>query len=245
VKSLKVIPVIDILHGKVVHAVRGRRQEYQLLQSNLCKSTQPLEIATTFKNLGFSELYIADLDAIAEGEMNLQDLKQIADESGLKLMVDAGVTDLETAKKLLDNGVSKVVIGTETLKTKNFVHEAIKVLGKARVLVSLDFKGESVQVKSGLGNFKDPMALLREFKGMGVSSFIVLDLTRVGSCEGVNLNFLKKALEEKVKVYVGGGVRDINDLTELKDLGVCGALIATTLHTGNISIEELIQNKLL
>jgi phosphoribosylformimino-5-aminoimidazole carboxamide ribotide isomerase len=245
VESLKVIPVIDILNCVVVHAVRGRRQEYQPLQSSLCKSTEPLEVAKTFKSLGFSELYIADLDAIAGGQVNIQVLKRMADESRLKLIVDVGVTDLETAKKLLKNGVSKVVIGTETLQNKNFVCEAIRVLGNARVMVSLDFKGDRVLLKLRFTGCADPMCLLREFKGMGVSEFIVLDLARVGSCEGVNLDFLKKAIEEKVDVYVGGGVRDINDLIELKELGVCGALIATALHSAKISVEALKQNKLL
>ena len=69
---------------------------------------------------------------------------------------------------------------------------------------------------------------------MGVRDFIVLDLARVGSCEGVNMDFLKKALEEKVNVYVGGGVRDINDLILLENLGVSGVLVATALHSGKI-----------
>ena len=93
---MKVIPVIDILNGIVVHGVRGKRSEYQPLQSILCYSVEPLEVAKTFKTLGFSELYIADLDAIIDGSVNFQVFKRIAEETGLKLMVDAGVTDLES-----------------------------------------------------------------------------------------------------------------------------------------------------
>ncbi len=77
---------------------------------------------------------------------------------------------------------------------------------------------------------------------MGISQVIVLDLARVGSDEGVNTDFLKKVIAEVgVDVYVGGGVRDINDLIELRNLGVSGALIATALHTGIITIEQLKQ----
>ena len=71
--------------------VRGKRNEYQPLQSILCKSVEPLEVAKAFKTLGFSELYIADLDAITGGSVNFQVFKRIAEETGLKLMVDAGV----------------------------------------------------------------------------------------------------------------------------------------------------------
>ena len=205
---MKVIPVIDILNGIVVHAVRGKRQEYQPLQSILCKSVEPLEVAKAFKTLGFSELYIADLDAITGGSVNFQVFKRIAKETGLKLMVDAGVADLETAEKLLDCGVSKVVIGTETLQSKSFVGEAVRLFGSERVIVSLDLKGEKVLVKLGFDGCKNPMCLLREFKEMGVSGVIVLDLARVGSGEGVNVDFLKKVLEAvPMDVYVGGGVQ--------------------------------------
>ena len=101
--------------------------------------------------------------------MNFQVFKRIAEETGLKLMVDAGVADLETAEKLLDSGVSKVVIGTETLQSKSFVGEAVRVFGSERVIVSLDLKGDKVLVKLGFDGCKNPMCLLREFKEMGVS----------------------------------------------------------------------------
>jgi phosphoribosylformimino-5-aminoimidazole carboxamide ribotide isomerase len=243
---LRVIPVIDVLNGIVVHAVRGKRREYQPLQSNLCKSVEPLEVAKAFKKLGFNELYIADLNAITRGSVNFQVLKRIVDETGLKLMVDAGVADLETAKKLLDSGVSKVVIGTETLHSKSFVGEAVRLFGSDRAIVSLDLKGDKVLVKLGFAGCKSPMCFLREFKEMGVSGVIVLDLTRVGSGEGVNVDFLKKVLEDiSIDVYVGGGVRDIKDLVELQNLGVSGVLVATALHSGKISMDDLKQARLL
>ncbi|MGD0644806.1 MAG: HisA/HisF-related TIM barrel protein [Candidatus Bathyarchaeia archaeon] len=243
---MKVVPVIDILNGKVVHAVRGKRREYQLLRSNLCDSVEPFEVAKAFEALGFSELYIADLDAITGGSVNFRVLKHIAEETGLELMVDAGVADLETARKLLHSGVSKVIIGTETLNTKSFVGEAVTLFGSDRVIVSLDLNDDKVLVKLGFDGCQNPMCLLREFKKMGVLGVIVLDLARVGSGEGVNVGFLKKVLENgSLDVYVGGGVRSIKDLVELKNLGVAGALVATALHSGKISIEELRHAELL
>ena len=98
---MKVIPVIDMLNGIVVHAVRGKRQEYQPLQSTLVTSVEPVEVARAFKKLGFNELYVADLDAIIDCSTNFQVFKRMADETGLKLMVDAGVTGIERARKLL------------------------------------------------------------------------------------------------------------------------------------------------
>jgi phosphoribosylformimino-5-aminoimidazole carboxamide ribotide isomerase len=237
---LKIIPVIDILNGKVVHAVKGQRHNYKPLESILFKSTEPLEIAKGFKALGFSELYVANLDAIIDCSTNFGFFKDIAEETGLCLMVDAGVTSIDRAKKLFECNVSKLIIGTETLQSKKFVTQAVEIFGSNRVVVSLDLKGDKILVKLGFDGCLSPICLLKDFKAMGVSQVIVLDLARVGSGEGVNLDFLKKVIAEVgVEVYVGGGVRDINDLVELKKLGVSGALVATALHTGKISIAQL------
>ena len=242
---MKVIPVIDILNGVVVHAVRGKRSEYQPMQSVLCGSVDPLEVAKAFKGLGFTDLYVADLDAIIDCSADFQTVSRMAEETGVKLMVDAGVTAMERAQSLLSSGVSKLVIGTETLQTKSFVGEAVRAFGSARVVVSLDLKGDKVLAKSGFDGCTDGMCLLKEFKEMGVTQVIVLDLARVGSSEGVNVDFVRKVLASGMEVYVGGGVRDMADLVELRSLGVSGVLVASALHSGKISVEELRQKGLL
>lgn len=242
---MKVIPVIDISNGVVVHAVRGKRREYKPLESILIQSVNPVEVAKAFQNIGFDQLYIADLDAIIDCSTDFQVLKRIVDETGLKLMVDAGVTNLERAEALMESGVSKIVVATETLQSKSFVAEAVERFGSERVIVSLDLKGDKVLVKLGFDGCLSPMCLLGEFREKGLSSVIVLDLARVGSGQGVNMDFLRKVLAEGgLDVYVGGGVRDIEDLVELKNLGVSGVLVATALHTGKITIVDLRQAKL-
>jgi len=243
---VKIIPVIDVLGGRVVHAVRGRRKEYQPLKSILCASTDPVDVAATLKALGFGELYVADLDAITRGRANFSIFKNIADKTGLELMVDAGIDDLKKAKRVLESHVSKVIIGTETLPSASLVAEAVGLFGSEKVVVSLDLMGERVISGFELGALKDPVALLREFQEAGVSQIIVLDLCRVGSGEGVNVPFLREVLRNiKVNVYVGGGVRDVKDLMELKGVGVFGVLLATALHSGKISLKELKQAGLL
>ncbi len=237
---MKVIPVIDILNGIVVHAVRGERSNYKPLESTLSRSVLPVDVARSFQVLGFSELYVADLDAIIDCSMDFQTLKSIVDGTGLSLMVDAGITSIERAQRLFESGVSKLILGTETLQNKDFVAEAVEQFGSDRVVVSLDLKGDKVLVKPGFNACRDAMCLLSEFRDMGVSQVIILDLARVGSGEGVDYDFLKQVIDEfNIEIYVGGGVRNITDLLKLKTLGVSGALVATALHSGKISIEDL------
>ncbi len=243
---MKIIPVIDILNGVAVHAVRGRRKEYQPLQSTLCKSAEPEKVAQAFRNMGFSELYIADLDAIQDGRVNLSVFSQIAEKTGLALMVDAGVTTFERAKSLLECRVSKIILGTETLANKSFVEQAVMCFGSDRIIVSLDMKCDEVLVPPNFDGPQGAMALLREFQNMGVSQIILLDLARVGSAEGINSVLARHILQQlSLNVYVGGGVRSAADLVELKSLGVTGVLLATALHEGRISVSDLRQQSFL
>ncbi|MEM2967995.1 MAG: HisA/HisF-related TIM barrel protein [Candidatus Bathyarchaeia archaeon] len=243
---MKIIPVIDIRNGIVVHAVRGRREEYQPLKSRLCASADPLAVAAAFKRLGFSELYVADLDAILGGKANSAILSGIAEKTGLELIVDAGVDSLEKTKLLLENHVSKIIIGTETLPAISLVADAVRVFGNEKVVVSLDLINNQLLSHLDPAMHMQPLTLLRRFQEAGVSQVIILDLARVGSGEGVNMHFVEEALRAfHGEVFVGGGVRDISDLLALKSAGVAGVLVATALHSGKISVRELKHAKLL
>jgi phosphoribosylformimino-5-aminoimidazole carboxamide ribotide isomerase len=234
------IPVIDVLDGIVVHAVRGKRKEYKPINSILCSSTDPLEVASVLGTCGFDELYLADLDAITGKRANYSLYSLVVEITGLKLMVDAGVSDLEKAEEVLGSGVSKVVIGTETLKSLDFVSEAVEKFGNKSVVISLDLFGNTVLSRFSPSDFAEPLALLSEFEKRGVEQVIVLDLARVGSGEGVDFQLLETALAgSKIKLFVGGGVRDMKDLIELNKIGVSGVLLATALHSGKICLKDL------
>jgi phosphoribosylformimino-5-aminoimidazole carboxamide ribotide isomerase len=237
---MKIIPVIDILNGVAVHALKGERQAYQPLKSIIAKSTQPLAVAEAFKVIGFSELYLADLDAILGNRNNFSVLGMIAKATGLQLMVDSGVSTLKAAKNLLNVGVSKVVVGTETLSDLGFVEQANDCIGKNNFVVSLDMRAGKVLSKSGEIRKMTPLEVAAKLEKLGVSELIVLDLARVGSRKGVDIQFLKIMLKElNLKVLVGGGIRDLKDIQELENFGIKGVLLATALHSGKISIGQL------
>jgi len=237
---LKIIPVLDVLDGIAVHAVAGERQGYKPLKSVLCRSDQPLEIASYFRNLGFTELYLADLDAICKARPNIELIEKIAKTTGLQLMVDAGANNLQRINTLLEARVSKVVIGTETLTSTNFVEKAFRIFGSDSVIISLDVKNREFFGNNNFGELSKPLELVKEFKKMGAVQLIVLDLARVGSGYGVDFPFFRKVLEvADLKVFAGGGVRSLADLRELDSIGIKGVLLASALHNGKIAINEL------
>jgi len=237
---MKVIPVIDVLNGVAVHGIRGERERYQPLKSTLCRSADPLDIALTFESLGFSSLYLADLDAILGKSANFNIYRQIMTQTRLDLMVDAGIADITKAKKVLATEVSKIVIGSETLNSLDFLGQAVKAFGEDKVVVSIDLKkGKVLSVSEAIASM-DAVSFAQKLRKIGVNQIIFLDLDRVGTEHGINLALLRSVLEKTgVEVLVGGGIRSLQELEKLRKLGVSGALVATILHNGKLEVDEL------
>jgi phosphoribosylformimino-5-aminoimidazole carboxamide ribotide isomerase len=237
---MKIIPVLDLLDGIAVHAMRGERNKYRPLESVLSPSPDPLELAKAFDSWGFNELYIADLDAILKDEEDFSVFTRIASETGLSLMVDAGISDLGRAGRVLKAGASNIIIGTETLTDLDFAGEAVQTLGEDRVIVSVDLKEGALLSRSEAIRSMDPLRLVEALEERGIARVIVLDLARVGSEQGVNMGVVEEVLGKTgVEVITGGGMRGIGDLKQARGLGVSAALIATVLHTGKLTAADL------
>jgi phosphoribosylformimino-5-aminoimidazole carboxamide ribotide isomerase len=215
---LRVVGVIDLKDGTAVHAVRGERERYRPLGD-------PLSLARRF---ALEELYVADLDAITGAGGNDAVIRALAREA--RVMVDAGVSEPERARALLDLGVDRVVVGTETLADA----DALDRLPDA--VLSVDLRdGRTVSPDPRLAGMPalDAIALLRRF---GLREVIVLDLARVGSGAGPDVEAIAEihAAFPQLALLAGGGVRDAGDLRALEDAGAAGALVATALHRGVI-----------
>ena len=237
---MKIIPVIDILNSTAVHGIRGERKKYKPLKSILFKNTSPVQIASIFEALGFDSLYLADLDAILEKIPNFDIFHDICSKTHLNLMIDAGTSNLYRATQLLDTGTSKIVVGTETLSNLDFIKQAIETFGEEKVVVSLDQKGGKILTISESLSKLDILSATKKLVNLGVKQIIFLDLDRVGTEYGINRDSLRKLLETvNIDVLVGGGISNLQELEELENLGIYGVLIATILHSGKLTIDEL------
>jgi phosphoribosylformimino-5-aminoimidazole carboxamide ribotide isomerase len=226
------------MNRKVVHAVGGEREKYRPLKSVLTDSPNPLSVAKAFVRLGLKELYMADLDAIISGKRNPELIARIASESGMELMVDAGFRRAEEVGEYIESGIRRIVLATETLKAWREVSRVVKSYD-VRVVASIDMKFGRVMagakaVSLSLGE------LINRFETEGASELLILSLDRVGSARGADHEVLRVALKHAgIPVLVGGGIKDAGEIRRLKELGVSGVLIATALHKGTITGEEL------
>jgi phosphoribosylformimino-5-aminoimidazole carboxamide ribotide isomerase len=228
VAGLRVVGVIDLKAGTAVHAVRGERERYRPVGD-------PLSLARRFRDaLGLDELYVADLDAITGSGGNDAVIRGLASEA--RVMLDAGVSEPERARALLDLGVHRVVVGTETLTDADALDPLLP-----EAVLSVDLRdGRTLSPDPRLAGLPalDAVALLHR---AGLREVIVLDLARVGSGAGPDVEAIAElhTAFPGLELLAGGGVRDADDLRALAAAGAAGALVATALHRGVIGPREL------
>jgi phosphoribosylformimino-5-aminoimidazole carboxamide ribotide isomerase len=235
---MQILPVLDLQGGCVVRGIGGRRSEYRPL-TPIC---HPLSVAESFReNFGVTELYLADLDAIAGAAPALaiySDLQR----SGFQLWVDAGIREPEQGERLLAAGIETVIVGLETVSGPAVV-EGLCQDSAERIVFSLDLR-EGVPVGDlRVWKRSDALSIAQQALELGVRRLLLLDLARVGMNSGTGTEALAKALivaHPHVAVSVGGGIRDEADLRRLKTIGVRSVLVASALHDGQIQRSDLL-----
>jgi phosphoribosylformimino-5-aminoimidazole carboxamide ribotide isomerase len=241
--TFNVIPVLDIMHGQAVHAIAGRREAYQPLNTLLAEGSQPLDVARGFRDrLGFSTLYLADLDAISGGAPASRLYEKLIEE-GFELLVDAGLVDQSTAKELLERPNLNLVVGLETVRGPDAASAILNFAGSSRVVFSLDLVEGCPRVAAG-GDWwnSTPDQIAKRVIELGYKRLILLDLARVGTGRGPSAVGLLGRIKESAsssRILVGGGISGIDDLRLLKCEGASGALVGSALHDGRIGSNEL------
>jgi phosphoribosylformimino-5-aminoimidazole carboxamide ribotide isomerase len=227
---------MDIFNGSAVLAKGGVREKYLPVSDSslICKNPDPIAIVEHLKP---GEIYIADLNMLqGKGSIdtNVEVIKEI--NSKAKTMLDFGISSLEDVKKVLSI-TDVVVIGTETGKLSTIVNAVLENPG--RISISIDIKNRKV-LKKGPEIPEEPLEIVKLLNELPLRDLIFLDLDRVGTASGFDPEFLKKLVEaSRHNILLAGGVRDMEDLFTLDRLGIKGALIATSIHSGMIPQEIL------
>ena len=234
--EVEIIPVIDLLDGNVVYAQGGQRSHYQPIESPLCASSRPADIVNALLELyPFTRLYIADLNAIQNQGHNGPIVREIkASHPQLEVWLDGGFRQESELRSWHEMEIA-CVLGSESLESLDHFL-ALKALIQGEIILSLDFNSEG---------FIGPKELL-ETPSLWPRSVITMTLAHVGSSLGPDLEKLHKTMhvarnggKTVSRIYAAGGIRNILDIGSLKAIGVAGALVATALHNGRITAEDI------
>jgi phosphoribosylformimino-5-aminoimidazole carboxamide ribotide isomerase len=225
-----VIPVIDLKAGLVVHARAGQRELYRPISTPLSPSSEPHDILAGLLGLAeFGTVYAADLDAIGRVGDHRPVLETLARAHPVEFWVDAGVQTVAEAAAIPAPLVP--VVGSESVRSIAELAQISERLGPDGFVLSLDYRGDQLVGPAGLDVLRDAWP----------ARVIVMTLARVGSGSGPDFERLERilALADGRRVLAAGGVRGLYDLERLKLSGVAGALVATALHDGRLTREEL------
>jgi phosphoribosylformimino-5-aminoimidazole carboxamide ribotide isomerase len=242
--SFRIVPVIDLKGGVVVHAIGGRRDQYRPLRSVWQAIDVPEALASAIRDgLGATSLYAADLDAIEGGPPQVEIHERLG-ATGLELWLDAGIRDVGGLERLV--GLSahdvRIVVGLESVRGPKELAGIIGRVGPARAMLSLDLDAGAPRVAAGAAwSGADPIDITDEAFGRGVRHLILLDLTRVGTNRGVGTEHLLTSLRGRwpeLEVVVGGGVRGIADVLAMRALGASAVLVGSAIHDGRIGRAE-------
>lgn len=228
---MKIIPAVDIKDGECVQLVQGK-------VGTETKYGDPKEAAKLWEKKGAEMLHIVDLNGAIEGKRkNEEKIEDIVNEVDIDIQTGGGIRTIQKAKHLFEVGVERVIIGTAAIENPSIVENASS---HGRIMVSLDsFKGEVMVEGWKKGTGKKPEELIKIFENRGADSFLYTDVDNEGLLKGVDTDKTRKLISStKLPVLASGGVTTIEDILKLKQIGVKGVIIGTSLYEGKITLKE-------
>tara|TARA_B100000963_G_scaffold337426_1_gene333419 strand:+ start:615 stop:1337 length:723 start_codon:yes stop_codon:yes gene_type:complete len=235
---MKIFPAIDIKDKKCVRLIKGdfkKKTEYE---------TSPIDQAAIYKDHGFKNLHIIDLDGALTGKtVNLDVIKEIVSKCDLKIEIGGGIRNAESIEQYIDAGVEKVILGSGAIKNKEFLKEACEKF-KNQIALGLDAKDGNLSVSGWKENLNiKTIDFLKKVNNFGISRIIYTDINRDGMKTSPNFEeTVKIAKISNSPVVISGGVSSINDIKKAKDLNnkkIEGIIVGKSIYDGDIKLEDL------
>jgi phosphoribosylformimino-5-aminoimidazole carboxamide ribotide isomerase len=235
---MKIFPAIDIKDKKCVRLVKGdfdKKTEYKM---------SPVEQANKYKDHGFKNLHVVDLDGALTGEtVNLDIIEEIVTKFDLKIEIGGGIRNFESIQKYTDVGVEKIILGSAAIKDKFFLKEACEKFPN-KIALGLDAKDGYLSVSGWKENSnKLTLDYLKEVNEYGASRLIYTDINRDGMKQSPNFEkTIKVADTSNCPVIISGGVSSIYDIKKAKELNnknIEGIIVGKAIYDGDIQLDEL------
>ena len=235
---MKIFPAIDIKDKKCVRLVKGdfnNKTEYEM---------SPVEQASKYKDHGFKNLHIVDLDGALAGETtNLDTIQDIVSKFDFKIEVGGGIRNFDSIQKYVDSGVDKVILGSAAIKDKKFLKKTCEKF-PGKIALGLDAKDGKLSVSGWRESSNiSTLEFLKEVNDYGVSRLIFTDINKDGTKESPNFDeTLRVASISNCPVIISGGVSSINDIKKARDIkNIEGIIVGKAIYDGDINLEELVK----
>ncbi len=234
-----ILPAIDLLDGKVVRLTQGKRDQLTIY------SEDPIAIAHKWKAAGATWLHVVDLNGALDGDyINLPIAERIIRETGMNVELSGGIRSKETLSRGLGAGASRIILGTKACEDPAFVQEAADRHGP-RIAVAIDARAGQVVSRGWLASTSlTPVQLARSVMMLGVELVVCTDVARDGMMQGPNIELISEILAlGNINVIASGGIsrlEDLQQLRQLEDRGLVGAITGKALYEGAIDLASAI-----
>ena len=227
-----IFPAIDLYGGQAVRLYQGDYNQMTIYDP------EPLHTVEKFEAAGASHLHLVDLEGAKTGQTtNLPTIEKITARTGLFVEVGGGIRNMDTVRRYLDAGVSRVILGTAAVTDPDFTARAV-----AEIAVGADLKDGKVAIKGWLETSQDGwQTFFDRMQQLGVKTIICTDISRDGAMEGTNRALYRTlAVRYPMDIIASGGVSSLEDIQALKAAGVAGAIIGKAYYTGAIDLAQAI-----
>ena len=222
-----ILPAIDIIDGKPVRLYQGDYNKKEIVADDI------FETAKSFERVGADYIHLVDLDgAKSGGNENHELVIRIAKELNIPVELGGGIRSLDTIKHLLENGVSRVILGTIAIEDENLLKTAVDTYGE-KIAVGIDCKDGKVYGRGWLeGSNLDYLDFAKKMENIGVKNIIVTDISKDGTLQGANVEMLKKLKSTvDIDITASGGVRDLDNIKELMEIDLYGAITGKAIFS--------------
>ena len=230
-------PAIDLYERKAVRLYKGNYQNMTVYSEN------PIEVARDFEAAGATHIHMVDLEGAKSGETpNLAIVEQVARETSLFVEIGGGIRTMETVERYLAAGVSRVILGTAAVNDEAFLTAAVNTYGD-KIAVGADVKDGCIAIKGWLETSAVTLeAFLEKMQAIGIKNVICTDISRDGAMRGTNLA-LYRELSRKyfLDITASGGVSSLEDVRQLRQMDLYGAIIGKAYYTGAIDLKEALE----
>lgn len=232
-----ILPAIDIIDGKPVRLYQGDYDKKEIVADDI------FETAKSFEDMGAEYIHLVDLDGAKSGSSANHELViKIAQMLNIPVELGGGIRTFETIKYLIDNGVSRVILGTIAIEDEELLKKAVAEYGE-KIAVGIDCKDGRVYGRGWLAESNlDYIDFAKKMESLEVKNIIVTDISKDGTLEGPNVGMLKKLKETvNIDITASGGIRDIQNIRDLNEIGLYGAITGKAIYAKTLSLEEAIE----
>ncbi|MFZ5948937.1 MAG: 1-(5-phosphoribosyl)-5-[(5-phosphoribosylamino)methylideneamino]imidazole-4-carboxamide isomerase [Stygiobacter sp.] len=232
-----VIPAIDIYKNKTARLFKGKFDEAKFYDNS------PLEYAKIFSENNFKLIHIVDLEASVNGIISTKEIiKQIKNETSLKIQFGGGIKKLETAKELIDLGVDKIVIGSISISNKDEFEKIVNEIEIEKIIVATDSKDKKILIKGWLEESKIELEQHVNYcSSLGIKYFLTTDITKDGTLTGPNYNLYQDLIKNfpSLNFIASGGISNIDDVIKLNETNLYATVVGKAIYENKINLKEL------